>query len=122
MVVCAELNVTVSAVYMPAPGEVPGELGSNQFTAGSLLDLTCSVEGHSGGLGYNWSVRGNPRTPACGGCAVPSSTTSTLIVGGPLYSYYAGNYTCTVTETDRPDSGNSDVFSIAIVGELRAKC
>ena len=110
----------MSAVYTPAPGEVPGELGPNQFTAGSSLSLTCSVEGHSDSedLSYSWSVSGNPNTPNCGSCGTPSSTTSTLIVGRPLYSYRAGNYTCTVNETSRPDSGSSDVFSVAIVGEL----
>ena len=113
----------MSAVYTPAPGEVPGELGPNQFTAGSLLNLTCSVEGHSdsGDLGYSWSVSGNPSTPGCTDrCGIDtSSTTSTLIVGKPhLYSYHAGNYTCTVSETGRSDSTNNATFPVTVIGEL----
>ena len=112
--------MTVSAVYTPAPGEVPGELDLNQFTAGSLLNLTCSVEGHSEGLSYSWSVSGNPSTPGCYSCYTDTlSTTSALIVGKPLlYSYYAGNYTCTVTETGRPNSMNSDNFTVTVDGEF----
>ena len=96
LLIYTELNVTVSALYEPAPGEVPGKLGPNQFTAGSDLTLNCSVEGHSGALNYVWSLTGNPSTSGCGSCNInTSSTTYTLVVGTPeLYSYYAGDYTC----------------------------
>ncbi|CAI8039192.1 Hemicentin-2, partial [Geodia barretti] len=117
--ITVKLNVTVSALYEPAPGEVPGELGPNQFTAGSNLTLNCSVEGHSGALIYMWSLTGNPTTPSgCGSCNInTSSTTSTLVVGGPeLYSYYAGDYTCTVDEIGRSNSGNSHTFPVNVVG------
>ena len=116
---CAELNVTVSAVYRPVPGEVPGELGPNEFTAGSRLYLKCLVQGYSGELSYRWSVSGNPSTPGCTGCDIDlSSTTSTLTVGKPpLYSYYAGVYTCNASEAGRSDSGNSANFTVTVVGE-----
>ena len=115
--------MTVSALYKPAPGEVPGELGPNQFTAGSDLTLNCSVEGHSGALSYMWSLTGNPSIMCYSyyyACDIDtSSTTSTLVVGRPpLLSYYAGNYTCTVNETGRPASSNAYNFSVTVIGEL----
>ena len=115
--------MTVSAIYTPAPGEVPGELGPNDFTAGSDLTLNCSVEGHSKGLTYSWSVTGNPSTPTgCYGCNIDtSSTTSSLVVGKPsLHSFHAGNYTCHVSETGKPDSSNNGNFCVAIFGEFDA--
>ena len=113
-----ELKVTVRAIYRPVPGEAPGELGPNDFTAGSDLTLKCSVEGHSGGLTYSWSVTGNPSTPGCTDCGNDLGSSSTLVVGRPpLLSYYAGNYTCTVTEDGRSASENSDVFLVNVVGE-----
>ena len=115
----AELNVTVSAVYRPAPGEAPGELGPTEFTAGSELTLNCLAQGNSSELSYRWSVSGNPSTPGCTGCDIDlSSTTSTLTVGKPpLYSYYAGVYTCTASETGRFDSGTSYDFTVTVVGK-----
>ena len=116
----AELYVIVSAAYRPAPEEVPGELGPNEFTAGSILTLNCLVHGDSSELSYRWSVSGNPSTPHnCYGCDTDlSSTTSTLTVGRPpLYSYYAGVYRCTVSEAGRYDSGNSDDFNVTVVGK-----
>ena len=115
----AELNVTVSAVYRPAPGEAPGELGPNEFTAGSELTLNCSVHGNSNELSYRWSVSGSSSTPGCYYCVIDlSSTTSTLTVGKPpLYSYYAGVYTCTVSKAGRSDSGNSYGFTVTVVGK-----
>ena len=41
-----EQNVIISANYTPAPGEDPGELGPNEFTAGSVLSLNCIVQGN----------------------------------------------------------------------------
>ena len=116
-----ELNVTVNALYEPTPGEIPGELGRNEFTAGSDITLNCSVEGHSGALSYMWSLTGNPSIPSrCYSCNIDtSSTTSTLVVGNPeLLSYYAGNYTCTADETGRPASSNRDNLSVTVIGEL----
>ena len=112
-----ELNVTISAGYTPAPGEDPVELRPNEFTAGSALSLECIVQGDSGDITYTWSVMGNPPTPGCTSCPTASSTTSTLTVGSPLYSYRAGVYTCTVSESGRPDSDNSDDFTVKVVGE-----
>ena len=62
----------MSTVYTPAPGEVPGEFSPNEFTASSLLNLTCSVEGHSDSedLTYSWSVSGSSSTPDCGRCDI----------------------------------------------------
>ena len=108
-------------MYIPAPGEDPTELDPNTFTAGSLLELECVAMGSSSTLAYNWSVS-QDFTPICldNGCNVNvSSTASTLIVGRPpLLSYYAGNYTCDVNETDRPDTNNNADFSVMVVGEL----
>ena len=112
-----ELNVTISADYTPAPGEDPGELGPNEFTAGSQLSLKCIVQGASGDLTYTWSVMGNPPTPGCSVCGSASSTTSTLTVGLTLFSYRAGIYTCTVSESGRPNSDNSDDFTVRVVGK-----
>ena len=117
----AELNVTVSADYRPALEEAPGELGPNMFTAGSELILNCLVLGNTGSLTYSWSVSGNPSTTGCTGCDIdiPSPpTTSTLAVEKPpLYSYYAGVYTCTASEAGRFDSGNSYGFNVTVVGK-----
>ena len=62
---------------------------------------------------------GNPPTPGCTLCPIASSTTSTLNISvyGPLHSYHAGIYTCTVSESDRPESDNSDDFSVRVVGK-----
>ena len=114
-----ELIVTISAVYTPAPGEDPEKLGPNEFTAGSALTLNCIVKGHSGALTYAWSVAGNPSTPGCTRCNIDSANTPTLALGHPaLNSYFAGVYTCTVSESGRPDSGNSDDYTVTIVGKL----
>ena len=117
-----ELNVTISPDYTPALGEAPGELAANEFTAGSVLSLTCMALGGSGGLTYSWSVEGNPPTPGCGSCATPTSNTATLTFGPPLYSYYAGTYTCAASESDRPSSGNSDSHTVTVVGECHGVC
>ena len=112
--------MTVSANYTAAPGEDPDDLGPNEFTAGSILILTCAVLGNSGTLTYEWSVTGNPDTPACRDCTIigPQLHTSTLRLAElALNSYHAGIYTCTVSESDRPDSGNSDDFTVTVVGE-----
>ena len=118
-VYCTELSVTVTADYSPAGRE--GELGPNQFTAGSLLSINCSVQGATGPVSYSWSVRDNSSTPGCTGsnCNIDlSSTGPTLTVGIPhLLSYYAGVYTCTVSETGRSDSTNSEDFTVTVVGE-----
>ena len=114
-----ELKVTIRPDYRPAPGENPGQLSPNEFTAGSNLSLNCDVQGNSGSLTYEWSVTGNPATPGCGSCAMPSSSTSTLrLAQSALTSYFAGDYTCTVIESGRPDSGNSDTFTVRVVGEM----
>ena len=109
----------MTADYRPAGGE--GELGPNQFTAGSLLSLNCSVQGATGPVSYSWSVRDNPNTPDCSEnrCDIDtSSTESTLAVGNPhLLSYYAGVYTCTVSETGRSVSTNSEDFTVTVVGK-----
>ena len=114
-----ELNATISADYIPASGEDPGELCPNEFIAGSVLSLNCVVYGNSGDLTYSWSVMGNPPTPPeCTSCDIDaSSTTSTLNLRRPLYSYFAGIYTCTVSESGRPDSDNSDDFTVRVVGK-----
>ena len=111
--------MTISVNYIAAPGEDPGELGPDEFTAGSLLTLNCIAQGNIGGLTYTWSVMGNPPTPGCHGCGIDtSSTTSTLTLEGPaLNSYYAGIYTCTVSDSGRPDSDNSDDFTVRVVGK-----
>ena len=119
-----ELNVTISADYNPAPGEVPEELDPNEFTAGSELTLNCIVHGNSGDLTYEWSVAGNPATTGCTNCVVIDTssppTTSSLTLGKPaLNSYFAGTYTCTVTESGRLDSsGNNDNFTVTVVGKM----
>ena len=112
----------VSAIYTPASGETPGELGHNQFTAGSQLTLNCSVEGHSRNLTYSWSVTGNPSTPGCYGCYIDtSSNIFSLVVGKPsLHSFHAGKYTCHVSETGKPNSSNYGNFSLTINGEFDA--
>ena len=117
------LNVRVAAVYSPAPGEIPGKLGPNQFTAGSVLALQCLVEGHSGIVSYRWSLSGSPSTPGCSRCDIDtSSTTAKLHLGiFSLYSYYAGVYTCTVNENGSPGSSSSSSFPVSVVGELNGR-
>ena len=112
-----ELNVTVSVNYTAAPGKDLGELDHNEFTAGSILSLNCIVEGNSGDVIYTWSMIGNPTPPTvCGYCGI--GTLPTLTVGRPLYSHLAGIYTCTVSETGRPDSSNSDDYTVTVVGKM----
>ena len=110
----------MSAVYTPAQGDNHGSLRSNEFRAGSKLKLNCAVEGNSGDLSYQWLVKDNISPENCNNnkCAIDlSSTTSTLTLGNPpLLSYYAGNYTCNVSETGKPDTHN-DTFSVNVVGE-----
>ena len=110
--------MTISANYTTVSGEDPQELDPNEFTAGSALSLNCIVQGNSSGdLNYTWSVLGNPPTQGCSRCVIGSSTTFTLALGIPaLTSYYAGIYTCTVSE-GRPDSDNSDDFTVVVVGK-----
>ena len=122
LLLSTELSVTISVNYTAAPGEVPGKLGPNEFTPGSILSLNCIVEGTSRDVTYSWSVIGNPTPPTeCRRCNIDtSSTTSTLTVGIPLYSHFAGTYTCTstVNETSRPDSSNSGDYTVTVVGEM----
>ena len=117
-----ELNVTIIADYTTAPGEDPDDMAPNEFTAGSILILTCAVQGHSSGtLTYQWSVTGNPDTSDCRMCTTigPQLHSSTLRLAElALNSYHSGIYTCTVSESGRPDSGNSDDFTVTVVGEL----
>ena len=114
-----ELKVTIRTDYRPAPGEDPGELGPNEFTAGSVLSLNCDVQGNSGSLTYSWSVTGNPDTTGCTSCSMPSSSTSTLrLPQSALTSYFTGYYTCTVSESGRPDSRNRDTFAVRVVGKV----
>ena len=108
----------MTADYRPAGGE--GELGPNQFTAGSLLSLNCSGMGATGPVSYSWSVRDNPSIHEdCIWCNIDTSSTEpTLTVGKRhLFSYYAGVYTCTVSETGISDSTNSEDFTVTVVGE-----
>ena len=112
--------MTISANYTAAPGEDPDDLGPNEFTAGSILILDCAVQGNSGTLTYGWSVTGNPDTSYCRDCTIigPQPHSSTLRLAQPaLNSYHAGIYTCIVSESGRPDSGNSDTFTVTVVGE-----
>ena len=112
--------MTIIPDYIPAPGEDPGELGPNEFTAGAVLSFTCMAQGASGDLTYSWSVAGNPDTPGCTtDCVIDTTPTipMTLEVGPTIQSFRAGTYTCTVSEADRPSSGSSDEFTVVVVGE-----
>ena len=117
----SELNVTIISNYTSVPGEDPGELGPNEFTAGAVLSLTCMAQGASGGLTYSWSVAGNPVPPSgcTTDCDIDTTPTipMTLEVGPPIQSFRAGTYTCTVSEADRPSSGSSEEFPVVVVGE-----
>ena len=108
--------MTVSANYTTAPGEDPDDLGPNEFTAGSILILNCTVLGNSGTLTYEWSMTENPNTSDCHSCTVigtqPHSSTLRLAKEA-LNSYHAGIYTCTVSETGRD---NNDDFNVTVVG------
>ena len=115
--ISSELDVTIIPNYIPVPGEDPGELGPNEFTAGAVLSLTCMAQGASGDLTYSWSVAGNPDTPSDCGCDIDTTSTMTLEVGPLLQSFRAGTYTCTVSEAGRPSSESSDNFTVVVVGE-----
>ena len=116
------LNTTIVSDYTPAPGEASEVLSTNGFIAGSVLHLICMALGGSGDLNYSWSVQGSPTPSECQSCATPTSSTAILTVGPPLYSYYAGTYTCAVSESGRPSSGNSDSYTVTVVGECRGVC
>ena len=114
----SELNVTIIPNYISVPGEDPGELGPNEFTAGAVLNLTCMAQGASEGLTYSWSVAGTPVPPSDCTCSIDTTPTiPTLEVGPLLQSFRAGTYTCTVSETGEPSSGSSDDFTVVVVGE-----
>ena len=115
----SELNVTIVPDYIPVPGEDPGELGPNDFTAGAVLNLTCMAQGASEDLTYTWSVAGNPDTPGCTtDCDIDTTPTApTLEVGPLLQSFRAGTYTCNVSEAGRSSSESSDDFTVVVVGE-----
>ena len=109
--------MSVSAIYTPASGENLEDLSPNEFTAGSELVLQCGVEGNRNSLYFTWHLK-ESKSCDMDRCATDlSSTTSTLTLDPPLLSYYAGNYTCNVSETGRPDAHNSDEFSVNVVGE-----
>ena len=116
-----ELNVKIRAVYNPAPGDNADSFGPNTFTAGSNLELQCIAMGNSGDLQYNWSVNPNVIPIKCivNQCHIDvTSNTFILTVGRPhLQSYYAGNYSCTVSENDTPTSRNSHEFPVKVVGK-----
>ena len=65
--------------YIAAPGEDPGKLGPNEFTAGSRLSLNCIVEGNSSAVTYSWSLKENPTPPSeCGPCRASCSVMHAL--------------------------------------------
>ena len=108
--------MTIIPDYTAAPGEDPGELGPNGFTAGSVLKLICMAQGSSGDLTYSWSVAGNPDPPPDCTCRIDTTpTTPTMRVGLLLHSFRAGTYTCTVSEIGRPNSENSEEFPVVVV-------
>ena len=97
----------VIANPMAAQGEDPDELGPNEFRAGSLLTLNCTLWDGTGQLMYEWA-----KTPAhsCSGCEtdLPASSTLTL----PLYSTSAGHYNCSVN-----GSFTSQPFTVTVIGK-----
>ena len=110
--------MTIIPDYISVIEKEPGKLGPNEFTAGSVLSLTCMAQGASGGLTYSWSVAGNPVPPPDCTCNIDTTpTTPTLEVGPILQSFRAGIYTCTVSETGRPSSESSEDFPVIVVGE-----
>ena len=118
-----ELSVTISVDYIAAPGEDPRKLGPNEFTAGSILTLNCIVEGNSSAVTYSWSLRGNPTPPTeCSDCDrfidTLSNRSTSILQWGALRSFHAGTYTCTVSETGRPDSSKSGDYIVTVVGEM----
>ena len=111
--------MTINADYTAAPAADFTELGPNEFTAGSLLSLNCIVHGNSEHLTYTWSVMATSYTTECTGCNINvSSATSILNLGSAaLTSYHAGIYTCNVSESGRPDTYNSDDYTVTVVGK-----
>ena len=115
--------MTITANYTPAPGEDPDDLGPDEFTAGSILTLYCTVQGKSGTLSHERSVTGNPDTSDRRSCYIVGSQPHSFtlrLAQEALNSYHAGIYTCMVSEIDRDDSGNSDDFNVTVVGEIMA--
>ena len=98
-------------MYNPVPGVDPNQLGPNEFTAGSVLTLNCTLGGGSGDTDqhYEWSMTKNDGSQSCPSCTESSSSMLTLI----LYSYTAGNYTCTTS-----DWVTSENVTVTVVGEL----
>ena len=93
-------------------------MSGDKFKTGGDLTLHCDVLGNSGSVSYKWSVMNNTVPSSCTHakqCSIDTkSTTSTLMVG--IYSYNAGIYTCTVSETGKPLSTNNDTFSVVFEG------
>ena len=82
--------------------------------------MICIVqENNSGNFTYTWSVSGNPDIPdECDKCDIDTSlNTATLTLRPFLRSYCAGAYTCTVSESGKPDTASSNNFTVTIAGK-----
>ena len=77
----------------PVQGENPDKLGPNEFTAGGILTLNCSLDTLSNGLTYTWSMVPHHDCTNCH-TDLSSKTSQTLTV--LLYPQYTGSYTCSI--------------------------
>ena len=86
-------DAVIIPVYTPVNGENPDKLGPNEFTAGGILILNCSLDTLSNGLTYTWSMAPHHDCTNCH-TDLSSKTSQTLTV--LLYPQYTGNYTCSI--------------------------
>ena len=100
-------------MYNPEPGVDPNQLGPNEFTAGSVLTLNCTLGGGSGDTDqhYEWSMTRNDGSQSCPSCTESVTSSMLTLI---LYSYTAGNYTCATS-----DWATSENFTVTVVGELK---
>lgn len=113
----SELNVTVIPDYARVPGEALEDVDNNEFTAGTVLTLTCKVLGASGTLTYSWSVQGNPPPPStCTHCEIILNEMVNVTIN-PLLSFHAGTYTCTASVSGMPGGEKNASYTVKVVGE-----
>ncbi len=84
-----DLNVTITIQYSPPAGVT---LTPPNLRAATSVSLRCDVVGTNGSVSYEWNS-------TCGGsCFVRGS--SQTVSRDKLWSYDAGEHTCTVTDED----------------------
>ncbi len=96
-----DVNVTITIQYSPPAGVT---LTPPNYRAATSVSLRCDAVGTTGSVSYQWSS-------TCGsGCFVSGS--SQTVSRDKLWSYDAGQHTCTVTDEDGIAAGATITMNI----------